>query len=176
MKNFVFVPEFTKIMAYIESRGLVSVIITNGHHKVQRDKLSACGAYAFFPRSDRIIVGGEELLKGRKEKPDASIFMQACKAAGCEPHEAIHVGDNLSTDIQVRETSLYFNLPSASHAFSNFFCSYLLGGNNAGLRATIWVNSHTKETITNKQTKPTYVVKTIGEVPAVIDHLMMHSE
>ena len=92
-------------MAYIESKGLVPVIITNGHHQVQRDKLSACGAYAFFPRPDRIIVGGEELLKGRKEKPDVSIFMQACTASGCEPHEAIHVGDNLLTDIQVRRTS-----------------------------------------------------------------------
>ena len=39
---------------------------------------------------------------GRKEKPDAGIFRKACEMAGVSPEEAVHVGDSLSTDVQVR--------------------------------------------------------------------------
>lgn len=88
-------------MKYILSQKLLPLIITNGNAELQRDKLAACGAYSFFPDS-QIIVGGEEVMAGREEKPAASIFMKACKLAGCEPSEAIHVGDNLYTDVQVR--------------------------------------------------------------------------
>lgn len=41
----------------LEAAGLAVVIITNGHHKVQRDKLEACNAYRLF---HHIIVGGGE--------------------------------------------------------------------------------------------------------------------
>ena len=64
---------------------------------MQRDKIVACNAEALFPK---IIVGGEEVLEGRPEKPAASIFMKACEMAGCEPAEAIHVGDSVASDIQ----------------------------------------------------------------------------
>ena len=74
---------------HINSKGLEMCIITNGHHRVQRDKLEACSAYTLF---ENIIVGGEEVLAGRKEKPDRGIFMKACKYVGCLPSEAIHVG------------------------------------------------------------------------------------
>ena len=34
---------------------------------------------------DRILVGGEEVLAGRKEKPDPGIFLKACELANqCE--------------------------------------------------------------------------------------------
>ena len=102
MGEFPFMPEVQSMLDHLAAKNVTAVIITNGHHKVQRDKLAACNAAALFPEPAKIIVGGEEVLAGRKEKPDASIFMKACAAAGCKPEEAIHVGDSLSTDIQVR--------------------------------------------------------------------------
>ena len=40
---------------------------------MQRDKLEACSAYTLF---ENIIVGGEEVLAGRKEKPDRGILLK----------------------------------------------------------------------------------------------------
>ena len=79
------------------------LIITNGHAQVQRDKLAACRANEFFS-NPHIIVGGEEVSAGNEEKPAAGIFFKACKVAGCQPNQAIHVGDNLETDVQVRNS------------------------------------------------------------------------
>ena len=69
------------VVRHVAAAGLVAVIITNGHHKVQRDKLAACDAAELFPDPALIIVGGEEVLEGRPEKPAASIFMKACGVA-----------------------------------------------------------------------------------------------
>ncbi len=44
---------------------------------------------------DHIIIGGQE----PEQKPAASIFFKALELAGCEAHEAIHVGDSLAADI-----------------------------------------------------------------------------
>lgn len=33
------------------------------------------------------------------EKPDAEIFLAACRRAGCAPHELTHVGDSLQSDV-----------------------------------------------------------------------------
>ena len=63
---------------------------------MQRDKITAIRAGDLFTW---VINGGEEVVEGRKEKPDASVFHKACKMVGCEPSEAVHVGDSLSTDI-----------------------------------------------------------------------------
>ena len=81
---------------------------------------------------DRILVGGEEVLAGRKEKPDPGIFLKACELAGCTPAEAIHVGDSLTTDVQ--------------------------GGINAGVRATVWINRHGKERPAGAA-EPTFTVR-----------------
>lgn len=32
-------------------------------------------------------------------KPDARIFHEACRRLGCEPHEVLHVGDDLALDV-----------------------------------------------------------------------------
>ena len=95
-------PEVPGMLRHLAAKGVAAVIITNGHHKVQRDKLMACDAAALFPEPEKIIVGGEEVLEGRGEKPAVSIFVKACEVAGCTPEEAIHVGDSLTTDVQVR--------------------------------------------------------------------------
>ena len=76
-------------------------MITNGHHRVQRDKLAAVRAHELFPDPSAIIVGGEEVLRGGREKPSREIFLKACRVARCAPNEAAHVGDSLATDVQV---------------------------------------------------------------------------
>lgn len=102
MGDFPFMPEVPGMLRHLAAKGIAAVIITNGHHKVQRDKLAACDAAGLFPDPEKIIVGGEEVLEGREEKPAATIFAKACGVAGCAPEEAIHVGDSLGSDIQVR--------------------------------------------------------------------------
>ena len=99
MDLFSFIPQVSEVLQFLQDREISSVIVTNGHHEVQREKLKACKAFDYFPK-DQIIIGGEEVLNGKEEKPAATIFLKACQIVGCEPHEAIHVGDNLATDIQ----------------------------------------------------------------------------
>ena len=84
-------------IARLRSRGICVGIITNGHEIVQREKLAACGAYACVDGKN-ILVGGEEVLAGRGEKPCASIFREACARVGVGPGEAVHVGDSWRAD------------------------------------------------------------------------------
>jgi N-acylneuraminate-9-phosphatase len=95
---------------------------------------------------ENIIVGGEEVLAGRKEKPDRGIFMKACKYVGCLPSEAIHVGDSLGADIQ--------------------------GGINAELLATVFINVKSRDASTFKP-MPTYTIKHIAELKEIIDKLLV---
>lgn len=129
LANFSFFPEVATVVDYLVANGIRVAIITNGHHQVQREKISACRAHLLFPDGEQIIVGGDEELEGRQQKPAAEIFHKACRVARCEPDEAIHVGDNLFTDVQVR---LHFNLRKAKHDFrsvsSILITIYLLAG------------------------------------------------
>lgn len=68
----------------LKGRGLKAVIITNGHPEIQRGKLERVQAATLF---DAILVGGEEIAAGGREKPAASIFLKACQLAGCQPSE-----------------------------------------------------------------------------------------
>ena len=68
------------------------VVITNGPEYSQIPKVEAVNLVAHV---DHIIIGGQE----PEQKPARSIFEKALKLAGCEAHEAIHVGDSLAADI-----------------------------------------------------------------------------
>jgi N-acylneuraminate-9-phosphatase len=67
-------------------------VLTNGAPAMQRAKLTATGLGACF---QQVFVGGE-FAHG---KPDEAIFRAALAAAGCQPDEAIHVGDSLAHDV-----------------------------------------------------------------------------
>ena len=43
------------------------------HTQIQHEKLKACKAADWFKN---IIVGGDEVVAGRKEKPDKAIFLK----------------------------------------------------------------------------------------------------
>eukprot|EP00873_Tetraselmis_striata_P010916 jgi/Tetstr1/431180/TSEL_020892.t1 len=135
---FEFVDGVEDMVKELEAAGLAVVIITNGHHKVQRDKLEACNAYRLF---HHIIVGGEEVYGGRMEKPDAAIFHKACQYVGCSASEAVHVGDSLGSDIG--------------------------GAINAGLAASIWINPEGTPAPEGKP-QPTYVARIVTETPSII--------
>ncbi len=69
------------------------VVITNGPEFSQIPKVEAVNLAQYV---DHIVIGGQE----PEQKPAVSIFQKALKLAGCQAHEAIHVGDSLATDIQ----------------------------------------------------------------------------
>ena len=73
-------------------RGIPLGIITNGRPDMQRGKVEKTGIVdRFVP-----IVTSEEIGIA---KPDVGIFQEACRRAGCEPVEAVYVGDSLEKDI-----------------------------------------------------------------------------
>ncbi len=61
--------------------------ITNGNVEPQRIGLS---------QFDLVLRGGEQ---GRA-KPHQDLFHQTAQHFGVQPHEILHVGDNLMTDVQ----------------------------------------------------------------------------
>jgi len=69
------------------------VVITNGPEYSQIPKLEAVCMSNYV---DHILIGGQE----PEQKPAASIFKKALALVGCEPHEVVHVGDNLAADIK----------------------------------------------------------------------------
>jgi HAD superfamily hydrolase (TIGR01509 family) len=88
---FGFYPGIEAFLA--EARQLFTlVVITNGPEFSQVPKVEAVNLAAHV---DHIIIGGQE----PEQKPARSIFEKALKLAGCEAHEAIHVGDSLASDI-----------------------------------------------------------------------------
>lgn len=92
IEAFDFYPGITEFLA--EARQTFTlVVITNGPEfsqvpKVERIKLA--------DHVDHILIGGQE----PEQKPAKSIFDKALSLAGCEAHEAIHVGDSLAADIK----------------------------------------------------------------------------
>ncbi|KAK9815634.1 hypothetical protein WJX72_007201 [[Myrmecia] bisecta] len=141
MQLFTFEPGVHDLVTQLKSQGFSCAIITNGHASIQRAKLAACQAAGLF---DAMLVGGEEVLGGREEKPDPHIFLKACAILDCHPSEAVHIGDSLSSDIQ--------------------------GGINAKLAATIWVNRDGRP-LPATGPKPTFIVEHVTQLADVLQQL-----
>ncbi|MCK9503133.1 MAG: HAD family hydrolase [Porticoccaceae bacterium] len=91
LEAFDFYPGILEFLT--EARKLFTlVVITNGPEFSQIPKVDAV---SLANHVDHIIIGGQE----PEQKPAPSIFMKALQLAGCEAHEAIHVGDSLAADI-----------------------------------------------------------------------------
>ncbi len=98
LRHFDFYPGIVEFLA--SARKLFTlVVITNGPEFSQVPKVEAINLAAHV---DHIIIGGQE----PEQKPAVSIFNKALKLAGCEAHEAIHVGDSLAADIAGARDSL----------------------------------------------------------------------
>ncbi|XP_044146975.1 N-acylneuraminate-9-phosphatase [Bufo gargarizans] len=92
------------------------------------------------PYFDAVVVGGEHA----EEKPAPSIFLHCCDLVQVKPEDCVMVGDNLDTDI--------------------------LGGLNAGLKATIWLNKNSDVKCNPKPT-PHYIITCITHLPEVLGNL-----
>lgn len=91
IEAFDFYPGIEEFLA--EARQFFTlVVITNGPEFSQIPKVEKVRLVSHV---DHIIIGGQE----PEQKPAPSIFAKALKLAGCEAHEAIHVGDSLAADI-----------------------------------------------------------------------------
>ncbi|KAM3931559.1 N-acylneuraminate-9-phosphatase [Leptodactylus fuscus] len=90
------------------------------------------------PYFDAVVVGGEHT----EEKPAPSIFLHCCDLVQVKPEDCVMVGDNLDTDI--------------------------LGGLNAGLKATIWLN---KNGSSNPKPTPHYIINCMTRLPDVLRNL-----
>ncbi|KAM4608018.1 N-acylneuraminate-9-phosphatase [Polymixia lowei] len=88
---------------------------------------------------DAIVVGGEHA----EEKPSPSIFRHCFTVLGVEAQDCVMVGDSLDTDIQ--------------------------GGFNAGVRATVWVNTGGSKT--KGSVKPDYIIPTVLYLPDILADL-----
>jgi putative hydrolase of the HAD superfamily len=67
-------------------------VISNGAREQQFGKLRRAGLLSYFS----VTVFSEDTGRG---KPDPSIFREACRRAGKDPGECVHVGDDLTNDI-----------------------------------------------------------------------------
>lgn len=71
-------------MSRLKDSGIKTAIVTNGHAGIQRAKLQRVGGEELC---DALLLGGEEILAGRQEKPDAGIFLAACQMCECQPSQ-----------------------------------------------------------------------------------------
>lgn len=108
------------------------VLVSNGPLFSQEPKIKKVAMDQFV---DHIILGGTL----PHQKPHPSIFSLACRKACCAPHEALHVGDLLESDIQ--------------------------GAMNAGI-ASIWVNPHEKSPA--PKPLPDYTITNIIELETLL--------
>lgn len=112
------------------------VVITNGPEYSQIPKIETVKLAEYV---DHIIIGGQE----PEQKPAVSIFKKALALAKCEPHEAIHVGDNLAADIA--------------------------GANNSGI-TSVWIQ-HQQPLDAELGIDPHHTVMHPGEIPELINRL-----
>lgn len=87
-------------LEWLAAAGVRLAAVTNASGGHQRDKLAALGLARFF---DHVAIAGEMGVA----KPEPAMFRSVCAALGCDPREAAHLGDKLTTDaIGAREAGL----------------------------------------------------------------------
>lgn len=132
---FAFYPGIETFLA--EARRLFTlVVITNGPEFSQIPKVEAVN---MADHVDHIIIGGQE----PEQKPAPSIFTKALRLAGCEAHEAIHVGDSLAADI--------------------------VGANNSAI-TSVWIQ-HQQPLDAELGINPSHTVMHPNEIPDLINRL-----
>ena len=135
LEAFNFYPGISDFLA--QARSLFTlVVITNGPEYSQIPKVETVNLAAHV---DHIIIGGQE----PEQKPARSIFDKALRLAGCEAHEAIHVGDSLAADIA--------------------------GAHNSGI-TSVWIQ-HQQPLDAELGINPSHTVLHPREIPALIRQL-----
>ncbi|KAL4451681.1 hypothetical protein ABPG75_007343 [Micractinium tetrahymenae] len=144
LQHFRFGEGVEAMVRRLQALGLATAIITNGHRTVQRQKLQACGAARLFAH---VLVGGEEIAAGcGHEKPHPAIFHKACSLVGCQPSEAVHVGDSLVADVN--------------------------GALQSGLAGAIWVNRGGLRPLPTGL-RPAAILSSVLELPSALEQLRL---
>jgi len=135
-------PYLDEVLAYLKRRGLKLGIITNtvtSREEHVRGALEKIGVQKYFGCIVTSVDVGHE-------KPDERIFMTALRALRVRPHEAVMVGNRVSTDI--------------------------VGGNQMGMKTILlkW-NKRYKERITSPEEQPTRTIRSLRELPRVLEEM-----
>jgi len=84
-------PDVRMSLDWLTAAGVRLAAVTNASGRHQYRKLAALGICRYF---DHIAVAGELGVS----KPDPVMFQRVCAEFGCQPAEAAHIGDKLTTD------------------------------------------------------------------------------
>jgi len=85
-------PDVAPALAGLRQRGLSLVAVSNWDCSLPR-VLARCGL-------DGMLDGTITSAEAGARKPDPAIFAPALELAGCEPGEALHVGDTAEEDVE----------------------------------------------------------------------------
>ncbi|MBD0353402.1 MAG: noncanonical pyrimidine nucleotidase, YjjG family [Flavisolibacter sp.] len=85
-------PDTREVLQYLQDKGYLIHLITNGFENIQRSKLNSCGLLSFFKE----IITSE---CSNSLKPEKEIFEYALNKTGATVHESIMIGDSLEVDI-----------------------------------------------------------------------------
>lgn len=87
-------------LEWLRAAGVLVAAVTNASGAHQRKKIADLGLARFF---DHVAIAGELGVA----KPDPAMFHSVCLGLGCDPAQAVHVGDKLDTDaIGARDAGL----------------------------------------------------------------------
>jgi len=133
---------FDEVLAELKRKGYKLGIITNtvtSREEHVRTALRKIDAEKYFD----IILTSVDV---GHEKPDERIFTTALTALKVKPHEAMMVGNRISTDI--------------------------VGGNRIGMKTILlkW-NKRYNERITSDEEKPAYTIKSLRELLLVLEKI-----
>lgn len=78
-------------LEWLTAAGVRLAAVTNASGAHQREKLAVLGLARFF---DHVAIAGEVGVA----KPDPVMFHTVCFKVGCDPSQAVHIGDKLATD------------------------------------------------------------------------------
>jgi putative hydrolase of the HAD superfamily len=135
-------PYLDEVLAELKKKGYKLGIITNtvtSREEHVRSALKRIDIEKYFS----VILTSVDV---GHEKPDERIFMTALRALKVKPHEAIMVGNRISTDI--------------------------VGGNRLGMKTVLlkW-NKRYNERITSDEEKPTRTIKSLRELLLVLEKI-----
>ena len=85
-------PDAEPALRELAGRGLTLLVVSNWDCSLG-DVLQRCGLLA-------LLDGAISSAQAGAQKPDPAVFELALRAAGCDPAEALHVGDTPDEDVQ----------------------------------------------------------------------------
>jgi putative hydrolase of the HAD superfamily len=135
-------PYLDEVLTELKRKGFKLGIITNTVTSREEHVRSALRKIDIEKYFDLVLTS----VDVGHEKPDERIFMTALRALKVKPHEAVMVGNRISTDV--------------------------VGGNRLGVKTVLlkW-NKRYNERITSPEEKPTCIIKSLRELLRVLEEV-----